>query len=364
MARSAPTAVVQKCDRRDPLCATTLIEKVPRLVMKAVDVTDLLVPQRRVPAPSTISEEARATIINGSPLAHVLFGEPEPEPHDKEGWRRFVAKRDALGTPLVESARDAYPCERIERALPHTILYELIPSTLASGAERCAVLFLHGGGYTSAGGIAGAYLAMPVATKLALTTYALDYRMPPDHPFPAGLEDGVDAYRLLLERYRPADMVIAGRSAGGGLAAALALRLRDLGLPLPGACVLWTPEADLTESGDSFALNNGVDNFLRPLPRANALYADGEDLRNPYISPLFGDFGPGFPPTILTTGTRDLFLSNTVLLHRALRRAQVAAELHVWEAMGHGGFFEQAPEDAEVWNEVRTFIYSRLRIEQ
>lgn len=330
--------------------------------MGAVETTDLLVPERRVPVPTTISEEARATIVNGSPLARVLFGDPEPSPDDKEGWRRFVAKRDALGTPFVEAARDAYPCERIERRLPETVLHELTPRTLSPGSEGYAILFLHGGGYTSAGGIAGAYLAMPVATKLGLVTYALDYRMPPDHPFPAGLDDGVDAYRHLLEERAPASIVIAGRSAGGGLAAALTLRIRDLGLPLPAACVLWTPEADLTESGDSFALNDGIDNFLRPLPNANALYADGEDLRNPYISPLFGDFAPGFPPTILTTGTRDLFLSNTVLLHRALRRAGVEAELHVWEAMGHGGFFERAPEDAEVWEEVKGFVRRKLPV--
>jgi epsilon-lactone hydrolase len=86
------------------------------------------------------------------------------------------------------------------------------------------------------------------------------------------------------------------------------------------------------------------------------LYAGGHDLSHPYLSPLFADFTIGFPPTILTTGTRDLFLSNTVRMHRALRAAGVSAELHVLEAGGHGGFFGQAPEDEELDNEVRRFI--------
>jgi len=130
----------------------------------------------------------------------------------------------------------------------------------------------------------------------------------------------------------------------------------DLGLPLPGACLLATPEADLTESGDTFETNDTVDVVLKyRLTETIALYANGHDLRHPYLSPLFGNFGRGFPPAILTSGTRDLFLSNTVLMHWALRRAGIEAELHVWEAMPHGGFFG-APEDQEVLAEQARFI--------
>jgi acetyl esterase/lipase len=89
---------------------------------------------------------------------------------------------------------------------------------------------------------------------------------------------------------------------------------------------------------------------------ANLLYADGHDLADPYLSPLFGDFTEGYPPTILSTGTRDLFLSNTVRMHRALRNAGIPAELHVIEAAPHGGFFGSSPEDAEIGREVRRFI--------
>ena len=150
---------------------------------------------------------------------------------------------------------------------------------------------------------------------------------------------------------------MGGASAGGNLAAALILRARDEGLPLPAAAILQTPELDLTESGDSFRTNLGLDSVLTgSLMPANLLYAAGHDLAHPYLSPLFGDFARGFPPTFLTTGTRDLFLSNTVRMHRALRAADVPTELHVMEAAPHGGFFGTAPEDAQVTRDLRRFV--------
>jgi acetyl esterase/lipase len=140
------------------------------------------------------------------------------------------------------------------------------------------------------------------------------------------------------------------------------LKARDIGLTMPAACILQTPEADLTESGDTFETNIGIDNFLRRMTNSIALYSDGHDLEDPYLSPLFGDYRPGFPPTILTSGTRDLFLSNTVLMHRKLRNAGIEAELHVWEAMGHGGFFGTAAEDEEIWRELHRFTRHYLHL--
>jgi acetyl esterase/lipase len=117
---------------------------------------------------------------------------------------------------------------------------------------------------------------------------------------------------------------------------------------------------DLTESGDSFQVNRLVDVVLPTTTMPSSLlYAKGADLSHPYLSPLFGNFEEGFPPTFLQSGTRDLFLSNTVLMHRALRRAGVAAELHVFEAMPHGGF-GGAPEDEELKEEVRRFVRLHL----
>ena len=149
-------------------------------------------------------------------------------------------------------------------------------------------------------------------------------------------------------------------SAGGNLAAALLVRARDEGLPMPAALVLPTPMVDLTESGDTFQTLNGVDGGLRSQIAVNLLYANGHDLTDPYLSPLFADLS-GFPPTFLQSGTRDLFLSNTVRLHRKLLAAGVDTELHIFEAMPHAGFGGTTPEDIELDAAIHAFLDKHRR---
>lgn len=137
------------------------------------------------------------------------------------------------------------------------------------------------------------------------------------------------AYRALLAEVPAGRVVVSGTSAGGNLAAALLLRARDEGLAVPAGALLLTPELDLTESGDSFDTLMGLDVVLPArLMEVNLVYAGGADLAHPYLSPLFGDVA-GFPPTLLQAGTRDIFLSNAVRMHRKLRgwRARRAARL-------------------------------------
>jgi acetyl esterase/lipase len=219
---------------------------------------------------------------------------------------------------------------------------------------------IHGGGFTSGGGEMCELLAKIRASDYGAEVYTVDYRLVPEHPFPAGLDDCVAAYREILKHYDAGNLVLAGASAGGNLAAALVLRARNEGLPLPAALLLQTPGLDMTQSGDSYQTNRLLDvNLYGGGGEGPSLYAAGIDATHPYASPLFGDFTKGWPPTLLTTGTRDLLLSDTVRMHRALRRAGVRAELHVAEASPHGGFMgANAPEDAEVIAECRRFVYS------
>jgi len=236
-------------------------------------------------------------------------------------------------------------------------VFDIMPPS-AGLADRTVVLEMHGGALILCGGEACKLMGIGSANRLGRRVWSVDYRMPPEHPYPAGLDDCVAAYRAVLAERKPEDVIVSGGSAGGNLAAALILRLRTEGLPMPAGLILATPEIDLTESGDSFQTNLGVDPGLRSLMPVNLLYADGRDLSDPFLSPLFGDLA-GFPPTILTTGTRDLYLSNTVRMHRALRAAGVAAELHVTEAGPHTGF-PGTPEGLEIDNELRRFIAERV----
>jgi acetyl esterase/lipase len=264
-----------------------------------------------------------------------------------------VQELETVVAPLLAGAAEGVHATVESRTVAGIRVDVVTPD--AVDADDRVVLEIHGGALISFGGALCTTMTRLAVGRLPLTTWGPDYRMPPDHPYPAALDDCLAAYRALLGERRPDRIVLSGTSAGGNLAAALVLRARDEGLPLPAAVVLGTPEVDLTESGDSFVTNLGLDPRLRPLMPVNLLYADGHDLAHPYLSPLFGDLR-GFPPTILTTGTRDLFLSNTVRMHRALRRAGATADLHVLEAAPHGGFFGMAPEDAEITDEIRQFV--------
>ncbi|RYY14716.1 MAG: alpha/beta hydrolase, partial [Alphaproteobacteria bacterium] len=163
----------------------------------------------------------------------------------------------------------------------------------------------------------------------------------------------------------PRKTAIFGTSTGGGMTLAMVLRAKAEGLPLPAAIAPGTPWADLTETGDTYATNEWVDNILVTwkgwLGRAALLYAAGHDLKDPMLSPIYGDFS-GFPPAILTSGTRDLFLSNTVRTHRKLRRAGVEADLNVYEGMSHAEYAlnADAPETKEAFTDIATFFDKHL----
>jgi epsilon-lactone hydrolase len=234
-------------------------------------------------------------------------------------------------------------------------VYEVTPDDLEEGDQR-VYLEIHGGAFIYGAGNACRAMSIGTATRLAARVWGVDYRMPPDHPFPTPLDDCIAAYRALLERRQPHEIIVGGSSAGGNLTAALLLRAHDEELPMPAGAVLSTPAVDLTESGDSYQTNLGLDPLLpgSSMP-CFLLYAGGVELTHRYLSPLYGELS-AFPPTILTTGTRDLLLSDTVRMHRALRAAGVAAQLHVEEAAGHGGFFGLAPEDEEIFREIRRFV--------
>jgi epsilon-lactone hydrolase len=309
-------------------------------------------PARDIPVPSSISAEAQAVLAMGP----VGPGHEWPAADDLEGWRALVAEQaeQIWGTFIKAGTRPtATVADEID--LGGFTVYVILPDGV-SPDDRRVYLDIHGGAWAFGGGEICKTLALLTAPAIGARVWSVDYRMPPDNPYPVPLDDCLAAYRALLGQRRPEEIIVGGGSAGGNLAAALILRARDEGLPLPAAVVLNTPATDLTTSGDSWQTNLGLDTSQTANAKpAMLLYAAGHDLREPYISPLFGDV-KGFPPAILLTGTRDLLLSDTVRMHRALRAAGVPAELHVLEAAGHGKFMGRAPEDQDIKREIRRFI--------
>ena len=314
--------------------------------------------RRRPPAPASISEQAQQFLNTAPPLEET----PELDLDDTQGWLRYIEAREAPGREML--APFMPPEDRLARSqvqLGGVTTYVLRPNHVADATEAEAPIFLelHGGSLIFGGGDLAWMMAAGKAANRNGITWVPDYRMPPLHPYPAALDDCLAVYRHALAQRPASKIIVNGSSAGANLAAALVLRAKDEGLPVPAALVLLTPQLDLTESGDSFQTNLGIDT-LTPLMPINRLYANGHDLAHPYLSPLFGDL-TGFPPTLLQTGTRDLFLSNTVRMHRRLLAAGVTTELHVFEAMPHGSLGGHTPEDMELAAEVKRFEEQHLQ---
>jgi acetyl esterase/lipase len=239
--------------------------------------------------------------------------------------------------------------------------FVVTPKSIPDANRDRVLLHLHGGVRVLNPGEAGTREAIMMAGFAGFKVVSVDYRMPPDHPFPAALDDAVAVYRELLKTIQPENIGIFGTSAGGSLTLTTLLRAKMDGLPMPGAIAPGTPTVDLTKTGDSLFTNAMVDNVLQTQDgfiRATAfLYANGRDLKDPLLSPIYGDV-TGFPPAILTSGTRDLYLSNTVRMHRKLRAAGVEAVLQVWEGQSHTQYNADptAPETKEYHAEIARFF--------
>ena len=314
---------------------------------------------RFIPVPTTVSPQAQEFLTLGLSLLEAGATE-EPAVDDLDGWRALTASANEMVGAVLGARTDARASTVETMVVEDVPVHVITPEGGSDDPDQPIYLDIHGGGFIMGFGDTCVVMARNMAAQARMKMWSVDYRMPPDHPYPAALDDCLAVYRRLLADHPPERIVVGGASAGGNLAGALMLRARDEGLPMPAALILLTPEADLTESGDTFATNLGIDSVLTSsLGGSIALYADGHDLTHPYLSPLFGEYTPSFPPTMLQSGTRDLFLSNTVRMHRRLRAAGVDAELHVFEAMPHGGFFG-APEDDEIGEEMRRFIARHL----
>ena len=225
-----------------------------------------------------------------------------PALDDTEGWKSYVAETDGFVRSMVGDAAASFAGSVDERDLGPCPLYVVTPDGIADDDPR-VFLDIHGGAWVLGGGDLCKRTTIASASAIGVRAWSVDYRMPPDHPFPTPLDDCLTAYRLLLDERHPGEIIVGGTSAGGNLAAALILRARDEGLPLPAAVVFNTGAFDLTGSGDSWQVNDGLDNVLSgPVEPCTLLYAGSHDRREPYLSPLFGDL-TGFPPVILLTGT-------------------------------------------------------------
>lgn len=229
--------------------------------------------------------------------------------------------------------------------------------------KKYVILYCHGGGYSTGSSLYARTITAKLAGCTSMDVLSFDYRLAPEHPYPAALTDALRAWDyLMLLGYGARDVIVAGDSAGGNLALALTLKLKEEGRLLPRGLVLFSPWTDLTASGKSYQTKAALDPVLdmEYLQRAIADYAGKEDLQSPYISPLFGDF-TGFPPVYIQVGDNEILLSDSESLHKKMLKADVTVKIDHFKGMWH--VFQMTPvkKAYEAMDMAAEFIYGICR---
>ncbi len=228
------------------------------------------------------------------------------------------------------------------------------------------IVYIHGGAYTFFTADVTLLSSVPLADKTGLRIISIDYTLAPQAKFTRITNEVIRFYKALLKDYKAKKIALYGDSAGGGLTAGAVLKMRDLGIELPGAVVLWSPWADIGQIGDTyFTLKDNDPNlvFKDFLENCALAYAPRSEWKNPYVSPVYGDYSKDFPPTLIQVGGKEIFLSNAIRMYRALKENDKTVELDVYEGMWHvwQGYYN-IPESKTAIKNTKNFIFKHLKI--
>ncbi|QNI32812.1 alpha/beta hydrolase fold domain-containing protein [Alloacidobacterium dinghuense] len=332
--------------------AQTTAANAPQANASYIDAQGTAHVSRIVPVPKTISPEAQKSLAR--PDSDAPVAEPLAD-------RR--SKTDAWQAKAGEAYREVYPATVSAGTIGGVPVRIVTPPIVGTGkADRVLVNF-HGGGFNSDSG--SLTESIPIANLTQTKVISVLYRLAPEHPFPASVEDTIAVYKELLKTYKPHNIALYGTSAGAILTAETAVKIKQLGLPMPGALGIFSGLGDFSLAGDSqsmYALR-GLSGYLSP-PVLEGVhdpeYVGTTNPKDPVLSPLYADLR-GMPPTLFVTSGRDLLLSGTTILHRAFLRAGVDAHLVVFEALPHAFWNDvDLPESREADEVMAHFFDTRV----
>jgi acetyl esterase/lipase len=339
-------------------------------VLAAVALPALAFAQETAPPEQVPAKSLPVPTADVSPQMQAFIAKPlNPDWNDQ--WKtgdeaRAYANKQAAGVlPAIPGMLDRLHVKSDPATMDGVKVFVLTPEVISPDNASRVLIHVHGGCYVLFPGAAGTTEGIMMAGFGHIKVISVDYRMPPEAYFPAALDDAITVYKSVLKTTDPKRVGFFGTSAGGALTLEMVLRAKQLGLPMPGAIAPGTPMSDVTKTGDTFYTNEMVDNVLVSrdgfCDAGTKVYAQGHDLHDPLLSPVYGDMH-GFPPTILTTGTRDLLLSNTVRVHRKLRELGIDAALNVFEGESHAQyqFDDRVPETKEAFTEIADFFDAHM----
>ncbi len=323
----------------------------PQTDTSFIDATGTAHITRVVPVPTTISPEAQKILARRVSDAAV-----------PETLKERRAKTDAWQSRAGEKSRSLYPVNIEQETIASVPTKVITPLIIPENRRNRVLINVHGGGFNSDSG--SLTETIPIANLTQTKVVAVLYRLAPEHPFPAAVEDTVAVFKNLLKTYEPRNIGLYGTSAGAILTAEVTVKLRQLGLPLPGVLGVFSGNGDFSRTGDSQAIYalNGLSGPLKPPSKQVTLspYVASTDTKDPVLSPVYANLN-GLPPTLFITSSRDLLLSGTTILHRAFLRAGVDAHLIVFEALPHA-FWNDAelPESKEAYGIMTAFFDKNL----
>ena len=300
---------------------------------------------RNILPPTTISPQAQVLLRDATPIT--------ARPTDPAGIAARRKASAAFFVPIAKALADKLDVTLTEEAIGGVRTQVVTPANIAGNS---AILYFFGGGYVQGSPDEDLAITARLAHLTKRPVYAPYYALAPEHPFPQGRDKGLAVYRALAAHFGAHALTVGGESAGGGLALSLLLNAEEM----PAKAVLLSPWSDLTKTGDTLSTLVGNDPWLHyelTLEPAARAYAGGRDLASPELSPIYADFPANFPKTLITTGTRDLFLSDCARLSTKMRAAGIDCELRVWEGMWHVFEFEaNLPEADQSLAEIARFI--------
>ena len=307
---------------------------------------------RIVPMPTTVSTEAQE-YLNALTKRSTAPETLEERRARTDEWRK---KQSA-------EAKRVFPLN-IEETTTTGVRTDIItPLVMPDSNKRLVLINLHGGGFNSDSG--SLIEGDPICNLTKIKVVSVYYRLAPENPFPAAVDDVVAVYKELLKTYKPRNIGIFGTSAGATLTAEVAVKLKQAAIPLPGALGLFSVHSDYSRPTDSqnlFSLS-GLPGRMQPRdPKkpSDDPYAGSANRQDPVLSPIFADWH-GMPPTLLVTSTRDLLLSDTSRLHLILRKAGVDSQLLVYEALPHAFWYHyELPETREALDAMARFLAQKL----
>lgn len=317
------------------LLFTTFLSIQPIYFAEAQNSTNAQNNTHQIYIPTTISKEAQEELRK---IASNSFNFKNPGPADLIGWKKLYQEMESMDLFGSQSIKDLYQPNITETKLGGVNVLDIKPKNWHDNGK--VLVYTHGGAYTLLSANSTLSSSILAADATSLRVISIDYTVAPLSKWNQTTDQVISVIEALKDQqgYSLDDIAIYGDSAGGGLATGSVLKMRDGGMGMPAAVVLWSPWTDVTQNGDTYFTLKDADPLLtnNPFLKNSAdAYANPIDQKNPYVSPVYGNFSKGFPPTLIQGGTKEILVSDFVRLYQGLDQADVPVKLDIYEGMPH-----------------------------